>query len=882
MAVLEELSLPYTLEGTNIGLTFTADTKVGAVISEIEDKQTASFPYSPAGDDTGSTFDGRTFNLLCRLSSGATVNIGPNLSTGTLFQLYGPFTTASDGAAVMMEWRNVAITGAIESDTVWVRVVCEITDDADDEILFWTWVGREKGRSASIDEIGAPFVVLKGFSTERGVESNIEGQVRCRAIMPHNSNLQLTGIPSQNIDVAYTSISSVIGGTLDHPSPVGVLPLVALCNANDQESTASDYLRVFHMQAKDEETWKKRIRFTGAGQFSSAAWVRCEIVQIPSYLMDHAGALEDDGFPPASRYGNSYGPRYPVAVACYTALTYDWWYDVCERYRTWYDGVHSPTRVLDNDERSGMSKDRSLLFAHIQNNFVDASFLPDVETTAGILSANFTGAAVKVCHFQSWTERSLGVGNPYPDLGAISGIEDTIATLQGSGWKTSLYTHHRNVDSAWFNREGGLSGGMRGITITGAPASTIDDLQLDRAFDRITARIVGKYGLRAVYFDTYTGSSILHYGRDYGRAWRNHGDKQSAEARAASLARSRADLRSRIGDPDFVITAENTEEGIFDLDWVQDGYGFIPFHMILADEEATHALRPTPPAMSDHPPQARMMSVPFWQCVHHQWAPAGRLATSFTTKHLYSNTDFYPGTDPNTTDHGLGEDEWTDFLCGQTAWSYMNGCGITFSIGWDRFDPLVDAQGNESSFDLTAAGPDILAFYQELWGWLQPAKAGEFLLYGKMLRPLECDYLAATYDTELNPASHAQYLLDYDMDGAAGWQNYSTIPTPDYRWGNAEFDVPRVIQCVWENADGVIGLVLCNWSRTAAKFLLSFDPTLYGLTTYDIDQRSLGGSPSSLDTSVTGTVTIGDVGADYNLGTLDPQTVTVVTFTDAS
>lgn len=881
MAVLAELTLPQTLGGTKVGVTFVADAKVGCTISELDDKQTASFTYDPSGDDGGSLIDGRIFNLLCRNTAGAAVNIGPDLGTGATFKIYGPLTTSGDGSALMLEWQNVLVTNASENDTLWVRVVVELTNTTDDELRFWTWVGRQTGRSSAVEEVGSPFVVLKGFSTERGAESEIEGQVRCRAIVPHSANVLLPGVPTHNVDVRYLSQLNVIGGTVSHPATGAHLPLVAFCDADDQAIPASDYLRTLCLWAEDTETWAKKVRLTGAGQFSSSAWVRAEIVQIPSFVNDHAGVLAADGFPPHSRQGNSFGPRYPVVVSMFRSLTSDWWYDVCERYREWYRGVHSPLKTRDNPQKGGLTKGRSLFFPHIQNDFVNPDFLPDVEALASILSAELPGAETKVSHFQSWTAKSLGVGNPSPSLDAIPGLEETIATLRAAGWKVSLYTNPLHIAIDWIPSK--LDQGMYARISSGTLVGTIDDEEeiLLRALRETSLAIVDRYDLQAIYLDTYTGSSLLLYGREAGRRRRDHGDKTPFEARLAGLAFARERGRAISGDPDFQISTENAQEGIFDMDWTQDGYGFEPFHLLLADETADHAvLRPSPPAMSDHPPQARMMSIPFWQCVHHEWCPASRLSAGFSTRHLFRNTDFYPGDLPNTPDHGLGDDEWVDFLCGQVAYSWIGGAPVfTISVGWDRFDPIVNAAGLASAFDVNDRGLDVRDFYLEMWNWLQVSKAGEFLLWGKMLRPLQCDYLSAAYDTELSPASHALNLLDYATDGGAGWFSYSSIADVEYRWGNRAFDVPRVLQTVWEGDGGVIGLVLCNWSRTAAKFFLTFDPTLYGLVTFDVDQRQLGGAPINLDSGASGTVTIGDALADYNLGTLGAHTCTVVTFT---
>ena len=85
----------------------------------------------------------------------------------------------------------------------------------------------------------------------------------------------------------------------------------------------------------------------------------------------------------------------------------------------------------------------------------------------------------------------------------------------------------------------------------------------------------------------------------------------------------------------------------------------------------------------------------------------------------------------------------------------------------------------------------------------------------------------------------------------------TTTPALFTRLISAAYEVPDALYHLWRSPEGIVGMVVVNWSASSATFRATFDPATYGVTTpYDVWQRQLGAAK---------TLVRGGIGAGPNI-----------------
>jgi len=921
---VEALGAPFDIDGTKVLAQFTADATVGVKWSLFRDKVGGNFDYTPTLDDTAThdTFNGGLWLLDCahKPSPGDDrVLVGPEDAAD-----FTAYTIDGVSDTLMMEWTGVAVPGAADGDTFWVRMICQLEAAGDDNVKWYGWFGREKGASVSADFFTYPRMIVQQTVT---VATTAEAaSQRCRLLTPLSAPNGFDQFSNADMLHRFETTDSTYGATTSgflatsnntnpmlrtlppwtrsrYPNPYWQLQFAALCACKADEA---EYLRTLYIQARDANGWDKFletrvIETSGSDRYQ----MMCVAHQCPhekAFTPDTITSGTGDEVRYPAEWANSFGPRYQVETAAFTAASDDWWYDCADRYRTWYEAAESPPTFKTNPNGGPTRTDPLFLVATIQidpNDDVD--FANQIGTIASILDrqmrSTLVGETARVLHCQTyWKDADgvlfRGVQNIPFDGSVVENLTDRFSRAKGRGFNTSVYVNpaelrYRPSASGVRALRGGENANAElNAILGGSPAMT------EGWEDEITYALSVAGAGSGIYMDVFLGARLINYNARGSETPTGVGNSSfPAKARKRAFIEF---VRSRLGN-DAVIASESAEEGVYGLDWMGQGYTFYPSHTLLADADidtTVFSLSRLPHSSATDVPSARNLNPPLWNAVHHEWAPAGVLCGALNSVPLATNTRHHAGSGGGSTDAGMTDTQFRENQNFAVAcpWSqgYFAHCFSVFHYDHELILDL-DLTGSDSG----NTGAPIWAFYKTLYEALREDYGGQFLRFGRMQRPLQVDYTSADVERDTNPANHWTYIQDWADGGriptssvadaqkqAMHYSNYfaymttATLDLPDNRWGNNAFEVPRVMHSCWQNVSaGTIGIVFVNWSPTAtAAFRGTFDPTLYGITgTYEVDRLDLADptTATNIATGQSGTTVIGwggGVGKDIDLG----------------
>jgi hypothetical protein len=307
------------------------------------------------------------------------------------------------------------------------------------------------------------------------------------------------------------------------------------------------------------------------------------------------------------------------------------------------------------------------------------------------------------------------------------------------------------------------------------------------------------------------------------------------------------DITPCLGDGrrDPFIGSEGPDEYLVGtLDFTGIGYTYIPKHLELAEEMLI------PPQFCQHiagtPLESRNMHPPLWDIVYHEYAPVEAFSMTLSTVPLATNPINGPG-------QGLSKTQYIDVMAHVHGMLFTAGYKpSTFPYYLDNDYPMLhlDDDGNlvtDDTCDPDGAGMEAGYTIRNLYAALQPEYAGEFVLYGRAQRPLQEVRMTAD-EQQINPAFYCKtvnnQIVAYDLTAFP----YFVDPNG---WDSMPFNVSKVLHSVWQNQDGVIGILLYNWTDDDVSFEGKFNPELYGLSAsdnYTVVQRVQGGNDVVLGT----------------------------------
>lgn len=904
MAVFATLALPATLSSTIIDATFTADAGAGVSFTQLRHKEGGNFDWVTFLDDTGSRadLDGRLWQMTCTLRNGTSVTVSP--TAAGQFVSYN-VSTIYGGTAHLYEWRRVAITGAEDNDRVTVRLICYMATGTDRVFKIVPQVTRERGESATIESFMCPVMWVKSPAEIRAAENNLTAAKRTRVLIPQvvpNANGQVGSNTNMWLAASTGLFKTVPGINIQH------LQVGAIYSAND---LGASHRRTFLWHTMDTSGWHKAYYYEGLTYSTTNAFLKIGAIYYPRFGKVFARGAIENGLIPESTYGNSLDGQYPFAVGAMTAATNDWWYDVCDYYRTWYQAAAAPPVLATDTNRGNWAKTGAIWYGAVQ--VANKTALPQstyYTTCVDVMrawqsvlnSAEHSAYDYAVYHQQS-TGSDFLLTMPGPDgVSRMSTYLRANADLAKSyGIRFSIYSMFEEWQFA-FGQPWGLS---QDLVANRAGTNTQYWQYVNPAFRQKLLNegytpLLNTYGGASFYCDLSNGQGAIPTytpaGGDVGTysIVPRHGNKERSVAKAAFYDQIRQKMigssQFLAGDTHGIIASESVEEFTNGkLDLTQDGYNFLPGHLCYAEQviynPATYAGSPDL-TLTDYPAASRNLTPPLWQAVHHQWAPTGRFGVMPLNAGLATNTIYHP----SGAFAGMSAAELIEAHCMSAGLIVAAGQSHLLDFDGGNNFPLLSYSGSQvvhnATYDPSNTAATIFAFYKTLYQAKAATFAGTFLNHGKMLRPPQVDPASADISKSTNPINACRKLAPSAFRGwpyfydAGTWYTATSAASwdiiPSMTSGSQTFQVPHVAANIWQNSGGTIGLVLVNWSSSSATWKATINPTHYGAVNFRVDEISLAGVPTTLG-SPAGTFTIGNVSAPtVSLGTIAARSVRVI------
>jgi hypothetical protein len=903
VATLTALSLPATLSGTLLDANFVADAGTGVSFSSFVHKEGGNFTWTTNLKDTGTRadLDGRLWELKCTLRNGTSVTVSPTAAGE--FKSYVA-SSIFGGTAHLYEWRRVAIAGAEDNDRVWVRVLVQLGATGDREAKFYSWVGRERGESATLETFKCPVMWVLSPAEIRAAETNLTAAKRTRMLIPQvlpNLNGQVGSNTNFWITANYSLVRDITGINLQQ------LQCWAVYNANN---LGGGHRRTLIGRTMDTVGWHKSHYYEGYPYLGTSAYIKTAPVYYPRFAKVFArGRIENDLYP-ESTYGNTFSAGYPFAVGALTAATDDWWYDVCDNYRTWYQAAVAPTPLASDTTRGNFAKSGAMWFGAVQ--VINKTSVPEsqyhimgVDVMRALMdrihSTEHPAVTNAVFHQQSTgKDFLLTMCGPNGIDRMSTYCQPSSVYAKGFGIRYSIYSMCETWQ-AEFGQPWGLSqflGAQRSGALSNHwlyESKTLRDTLLTKGYLAM-AQI---HGGASFYLDFMTGNGATPTytpgGGDVGQysITHKHGNNERIAARRQITTEIRALIRSSSSflnnDPDAMLASESTEEFTGEkLDLTQDGYNFLPGHLQYAEQviynPATYATSPDL-TLVDYPAASRALTPPIWPAVHHQWSPVGRFGIMPLNIGLATNATYHPsGAFAGMTAAEMIEAH--NFAAG-SIWAN----GLIRLYDWDGGNnfPLLKWNGNVTQNDATndpsdAATP-ICAYMRTLHQANTQIQAGQFQCAGKMLRPPQVDPASADISKVTNPINACRKLaplafraFPYLYDNA-NWYATTSVAAwdtgPSFTSGSLAFTVPQILANIFQSSLGFIGLIMTNWSSSAGTWKATINPAHYGAVKFGVYELTLAGALNLLGTSV-GSFTLGNVSAPtMNFGAFAARSVRV-------
>lgn len=871
---LAPATLPITLETANTRLQFVADATVDVKFGALRDKAGATFDWTITLDDPGfnALYDGKLWRLeVTAAAGGATSFLGP--ADATDFRAYTS-TGMAGVQSCLFEWSGVG------NATVGRYTVSCLFSISGENVVARGWVTRAKGNLSSLDKFWFPFMVVKGPAPVD--VTHIDGQKKARLLTP-TPYVPSLPVFQENATLWLWSFAGA-SQTANHPN--GAVPPNALTSQHMQfmalcaldSADAASYLRTLMVRTTDTAGYRKTFLYTGIHYTGDEGW----ILFCPQHWPRWSQEL---GYEERNRWtetDNEYAMPYEVVIGPFTAVDQSWWYDVCERYRDWAEGAgHLPAKIGSNPLLNPLVTQPALLASY--GNAFNVAAVEDA-TYWNLILARHKGwrnglagstadivPAPKVMH----TQRVLEVQNatetadtPVADY-VMPGLSDMQADAAAAGMSLTMFVTAQLALKGQI-REQRLPGEARYADRAGNEAGTVYSPQIAKPaasavhysepsgqawLEEMFREYISSLGLAGLYGDVFAGNgNVLAYfpgQNEYTRSAPPHGGNGHSLGKQAILTRYK---QSRSTPPVFF--TEYPEETIIGLtDLSLEGYNWLPGHMLISEDQ----IGLQGGAIADSPMQGRDWHPPLWQCVYHQYAPTIRYGMALTALNL-ATSPISGGGDP-----GMSAAELRDAFAMIFAGIWSVGMNPALSLflyaNHDNALWLDDGAGGITiqGYDASLVGVTIREFVRTLWETQRLDFAGDYLIRGKMRRPLAVTYEDVTVTKQTNPIAAC---LQCDEDPVAGYglsttpfSYYATGPlaTPWSTFAFSAFDVPAVMHNCWDSSDGTKLLIaLVNWTNAAADWAGTFDPTLYGFTG-PVDLTRLTPSGGALIANIAGT-----------------------------
>ncbi|MFH2000827.1 MAG: hypothetical protein ABIK28_14195 [Planctomycetota bacterium] len=925
---VSQLWLPADLEGQNIRLEFDRVTRMapsGVIrfdveLSSLVHKEGSEYTFhndpdpfvNPDLNKNGYLWEIR----LTRQSPFQEITIDPSDANGfRAFHSIG----YQDEPAILFRWTGIQLPGL---NSLKVELAVSLGDN--DKVSRWygrvEWVNQ--GENMRIEEFDYPITCFEPPVEPRAGENRYEALKRARLLIP--SNLLFGEVATANISAesffnAHDGLCTM-DRTYKHPNPSQGDPVAqdlqfsVFYNGNTEE-VGDGFRRMLYMGTEDETGHYKRFRYQGLGEkpLGSDLWTLrfgWRATHFPPYADVYAGAT----------WHNTFDSPYPTVLGALLALDDAFWYDAAAYYRSFVEQKEFSGPLLDENLNIGASKGPSVwgfIASKTGIGGIDTyrSFLDLMLTFKEVAKNDYVPNDTAFMHWQMYMKKNPEeVRNPDYPVG--SDVDPAVFDIIGEalymyGIRTSLYTHAgraKRSDQWWQTM---FSSNAEAFGKDGLPIGDDTWAMLDFGGSEAWT-VYPKYlygGLASnllatgAYLDTMSGEGAsLSYDPPYPDLPTHiaHGGDYWTQGKimATDNIRTAFQLNSPLATPsqrdiDVTLVSEGAEEYLTGhLDGVGQGYDWPPYYLLLAEDHI--------PWIEDTglPPETTTWSAPLWNTVYHEWAPTTDQVIPFTNVGLITNEEYNgdpgDGTGPRW---GMNRNELLDLYCFfYSAFYTQQGSNPAFFSYLKQFDsPLLtlDTYGElvvDSEKDPTRVGYEIADMLRTLYASQEADYAGQFLLSGRLLRPLQVDYADSNkVDLEINPAKPCYgtnpdcFLATFPTMLVHKLASDINITGKIPKFG---FNVPAVLHSMWlSRTTGKMGLVLVNWTAGPAKWSGVFKPELYELPayqTYSVDRLNLDGSPT-VQASFSGTIEIhADAGAsggsDLYLGLLPAHSVVVLQF----
>ena len=904
---------PVTIAGgTEIDLEISSDALVGVVLDRVHSVPAPGFDHLVSLVDltaAGVDLDGRLWEIIyTRQGEDAPDPVPLSPRDAASFASYD--VTAAYGStaqALLFVWAGIRVPRAADKDLLQVSVLVRM--DTNDELSHWNlWVTREHGNSVSVDEVEFPVLWIRGPATEEGGETHHEGQKRARVITPANAmplSLSPTSAPSTDL---WTWANTELRSQCGYPASNQPLQFMAISSVHDPATGDVGWRRPLIVIAEDANGYVKHFNYRGHHYTAGAAddaYLRFSIGHLPSFHED----LGDKRT--VNEWGNSYEMPYDVTMGVrFAGAKGVLWYDVARHYRDRMMAIGAmPPEIESNpDLTSAISRKPGIwlgvihlnTFGQLEGPSLYEGFMDYARTLRSVVRTAEAPLDTMWVQIQTWLRGFLqnprrNLGEPLP-WGIGEGLEEIVRRELEEGIVSIAYTRPGDLARVldWVIPEAVLRRGRDGHILTNASGPLLDSSPAMETWwpDNMT-KLIHDFGFRGQYMDSL-GSGPERMSYPGNGTHPPHGGRWIADSQKVMVE----NVRAKLGHPDASLGTESVIEPLtYKTNIQQEGVFYYPGHGLLMEENVRLSV-------TNVPEQARHVAPPIWQAVYHGRHPAQSLAMHMGTCLLDTNTDW----NPSAGKPGLSAAEFIDVFCWLygTIWAHGNvPLLMQCQYDFEGFDPTVSANGSGltnkivtqqpwgsvgiSPKDPTGAGIEVMRFIRTLVQAQLRSHAGEFIQFGELLEPLVPDYTSVNNSRQANPMALLDPFSKIDIARARQWGMLPAIMAVAllnngilFTWQlNATFEVPDALYQMWRSPSGTVGMVVVNWSASAATFRAEFNPADYGVATpYDIIQRNLGGAPTVLDTGIgAGGRIIGNSGVvDTALPSFAAHSVYVFTF----
>jgi len=843
------LELPYVLENERLALHFVPDDRVGVRLVAIEQRERGdTFTFSTeAPPESG--YDGRLFEIVATIPrTGASVTVTPETGAGSFEAL-----ALADGSWLVFLWRK------LEKDEARLRVAVRVRLRPDDPLSRWNlWVEpADDAGSARLERADLPIVWVEGPMRPRRNESHATAQRRARLLVP--SSLTTTQPFASANSSLFLWISTGVERRFVHPGPGQQLQFSCLCAIDPGEPASHRRMLYFGSEdpAGEHKTFLHAGRLVGEGRRQRGYYEWRHGYQIPYPSCKRGGGIVVLGKPEPN---HGFASPYPVTLGALRAKTDAYYYDACALYRGFVARSGMTTHLWKGDGWPEIAKPSVLGFFAFSPQRADR-FLD--ELYAGLLDELLAwrkavqGEARRPAylHLHIFWDGGKGVDsdppNPPDPVEAVldPGVKRLLAETPGLGIGMSGYTIPTIVSrkSSWYKRfpqEAAVYGPDREPAGDPEKALRLDYRHpLGREFWAKTLyAALGRAGFSGLYADTFAGiSSQLLYRPPPPFEPAHPGNIGDIPGRREGARRMRVQLessrRSRgpapLPVPVFLISEVATEGLVGAFELVQEGYVWMPGHLLYAEDVVLPGL-----AVEDLPVQARDLSPPLFSIVYHEWQPTFMLSPVLDTLGLGTAPEAAPELEISG---GMTPAELREYFAYYHGAQFVAGMKLGFLQPYaQRGLPLAHLEDGRlvpGAADASGVGLAILDDLRAMFELYDDALGGPYLLGGRSEPPLILELDAIPDGTKTNPAAAATKL---GLRGALALLPFGEVvvtrdlaevegrPEVEASWALAEFPVPRVLHQVWRAPNGRLGVVLCNWTNESAGFRARFEPGAYG------------------------------------------------------